>query len=330
MLALHEGDHATATPLLEEGLAIRRAAGDAWGMAVSLCYLGVAAFRQGDTPTARERFRECLACGRRVGARQGIVWPLAGLALTARGAAEFAEARRLLAGELAAPGASDDERESMLLPLLVGIVAAELGDHDRARAACAQGLTLARRGGDADAVVVALEAVACVAAARGEPGRALRLAAAAAPAASGGTLGLHWYWPLWQAAVARRLEPCRRALGGAAAGAALAEGQALTLQQALSEALAALEAGPAAHTAGAATGSRTDRAAAPGGLSAREREVAALVAQGLTNPQIAAALVIARATASRHVEHVMAKLGVHSRAQIATWATEHGLTRCGG
>jgi non-specific serine/threonine protein kinase len=53
--------------------------------------------------------------------------------------------------------------------------------------------------------------------------------------------------------------------------------------------------------------------------------VAALVARGLTNRQIAAALVIARGTASRHVEHVMAKLGVHSRAQIGAWAAAQGL-----
>jgi len=58
--------------------------------------------------------------------------------------------------------------------------------------------------------------------------------------------------------------------------------------------------------------------------------VAALVARGLTNRQIAAALVIAPATASRHVEHVMAKLGVHSRAQIGVWAAGQGLLGTAG
>jgi DNA-binding NarL/FixJ family response regulator len=66
-------------------------------------------------------------------------------------------------------------------------------------------------------------------------------------------------------------------------------------------------------------------AAAPGGLTPREWDVAVLVARGLTNRQIAAALVIAPTTAARHVEHILAKLGLHSRAQIGAWAAEHGL-----
>jgi DNA-binding NarL/FixJ family response regulator len=54
--------------------------------------------------------------------------------------------------------------------------------------------------------------------------------------------------------------------------------------------------------------------------------VARLVARGLTNRQIAEALVITERTASNHVEHILRKLGYHTRAQIATWATEaaHG------
>jgi DNA-binding CsgD family transcriptional regulator len=63
------------------------------------------------------------------------------------------------------------------------------------------------------------------------------------------------------------------------------------------------------------------RAAAPNVLTAREFEVARLVAQGLTNRQIAAALVISHRTAEGHVEHILVKLGFTSRAQIAAWAT---------
>jgi DNA-binding NarL/FixJ family response regulator len=59
-------------------------------------------------------------------------------------------------------------------------------------------------------------------------------------------------------------------------------------------------------------------------LTPREREVATLVARGLTNRAIAARLVIAERTAMRHVEHIFTKLGVHSRAQVATWAVMHG------
>jgi DNA-binding CsgD family transcriptional regulator len=236
----------------------------------------------------------------------------------------------MLEAELAAQRAYPNEREAKLLLILAGIVAAELGDHARARAACADGLVLGRQAGDTRNVGVTLEAVAWVAAAWGEPARAIRLAAAAQAVSTEMQGGIR---PLWRAAVAHRLEPCRQVLGETAAGAAWAEGQAMTLDEAIAYARATLETVPApagvaqANAASGATseGPTLPTAHAPGGLSAREREVAALVAQGLTSRQIAAALVISRSTAQRHVEHVMAKLGVHSRAQIATWVSEHGL-----
>jgi predicted ATPase/DNA-binding CsgD family transcriptional regulator len=56
-------------------------------------------------------------------------------------------------------------------------------------------------------------------------------------------------------------------------------------------------------------------------LSKREREVARLVADGLSNRDIAARLVISRRTADTHVQHILAKLGFHNRAQIAVWVT---------
>jgi len=62
-----------------------------------------------------------------------------------------------------------------------------------------------------------------------------------------------------------------------------------------------------------------------GGLTAREREVAALVVQGKTNREIAEALVLSERTAERHIANIMTKLGFNSRAQIAVWATERGL-----
>ncbi|WP_433521443.1 response regulator transcription factor [Nocardia pseudovaccinii] len=56
-----------------------------------------------------------------------------------------------------------------------------------------------------------------------------------------------------------------------------------------------------------------------GKLTKRERQVAELVAEGLTNREIAARLVISPRTAERHVEHLLTKLGFTSRAQIAAW-----------
>ena len=55
--------------------------------------------------------------------------------------------------------------------------------------------------------------------------------------------------------------------------------------------------------------------------------MARLIAQGLTNYSIARRLSIAPRTAETHVENIMRKLGVRSRAQIATWVTEQRLPR---
>ena len=62
-------------------------------------------------------------------------------------------------------------------------------------------------------------------------------------------------------------------------------------------------------------------------LTAREIEVAALVAEGLTNQSIATRLSVAPRTAETHVENIRRKLQVRSRAQIAAWVTEHRLRR---
>jgi DNA-binding NarL/FixJ family response regulator len=64
-------------------------------------------------------------------------------------------------------------------------------------------------------------------------------------------------------------------------------------------------------------------------LTEREREVMALVAEGLTNAQIADRLVVSPATAKTHVNRAMAKLGARDRAQLVVLAYESGLVRPG-
>jgi DNA-binding CsgD family transcriptional regulator len=62
-----------------------------------------------------------------------------------------------------------------------------------------------------------------------------------------------------------------------------------------------------------------------GGLTGREREIAALVAQGKSNREIADELVISEPTVERHIANIFSKLGFNSRTQIAVWAVEKGL-----
>jgi DNA-binding NarL/FixJ family response regulator len=63
-------------------------------------------------------------------------------------------------------------------------------------------------------------------------------------------------------------------------------------------------------------------------LTAREREVVALVALGLRNDEIAERLVVSSATARTHVSRAMMKVHAHTRAQLVVFAYEVGLTRC--
>jgi DNA-binding CsgD family transcriptional regulator len=63
------------------------------------------------------------------------------------------------------------------------------------------------------------------------------------------------------------------------------------------------------------------------GLTEREREIAALVAQGQSNRDIATTLVLSDRTVATHVSNILAKLDISSRAQIAAWASEKGLAK---
>jgi len=60
-------------------------------------------------------------------------------------------------------------------------------------------------------------------------------------------------------------------------------------------------------------------------LTRRERDILRLLAQGLSNKEIAAQLHLSEKTIKNHVSEILSKLGLHNRTPAALWAVEHGL-----
>lgn len=192
----------------------------------------------------------------------------------------------------------------------LGLVAWAEGDAARTAGHARDSLRVKRHFSDAMGIVFCLELLACAAADDGDPVRAGRLLAAArAERLDKGLLGRGH--PVVIEESARCAELVRRHLPRREAEQADREGAALGLEGAIAYAL-----GEEA-TGGFAV--RHDPRWAP--LTPREREVAELVAEGLTNRQIAYRLVVVQRTVDSHVEHILAKLGFSARAQIAAWAT---------
>ncbi len=108
----------------------------------------------------------------------------------------------------------------------------------------------------------------------------------------------------------------RDALGRARFEQAFAEGASYSFDQALALAL-----GEDSET-GAPQQAATEKPRAGGALTRREWEIAELLAQGLSNKEVAARLVISQRTAESHVEHILAKLGMTSRSQVGSWVVE--------
>jgi len=191
-----------------------------------------------------------------------------------------------------------------------------LGEHGRAMGSFEEALVKSKDMGRTPQVIETLEGMASLAGAIGKATRAAHLWGASESARE--VTGIDAFTPDEWALHEPYLASARSRLGEPAWEQALAEGRAMSLEEtaeyALSEAVNQTEAtvvqDPLSYNE------------AMGELTRREREVAVLVARGLTNRQISTRLSISERTAGNHVAKILKKLGLHSRAQIASWAAE--------
>ncbi|PVG82005.1 ATPase [Nocardioides gansuensis] len=115
----------------------------------------------------------------------------------------------------------------------------------------------------------------------------------------------------------RSEELLRDSIGDARFESAFAEGASYDLDQAMATAFA-----ESRGTRGPSPQGQRARPSVPGGLTRREWEIAQMLAEGLSNKEIAERLVISRRTAETHVEHILTKLGFRSRTQVSAWVTD--------
>ena len=303
-----------ASTQFTEGQAWLRATGATWRLALVLAIAGVSQ-SVADVGAAGAAAGEAAA----LAAGLDDPWLLAvaqmSLGMTARLAGDRDRASQLLNGALPVLQACGDHLWSSLALCELGLVAYFNGDHARALDWHRAAMTEALAGGSVRRAVAWARYCAWSLLALGEPRQCIRLIVSARR---------------WQSFArpaveleteARMLASARRSLGEIAFQAAWADGQALSLEKAIE---AAARSVPRTAPMAATSASVAHTALSP--LTPREREIASLVAQGLTNRQIAEQLVISERTADAHVAHILGKLGFSSRAQIAAWATEHGLT----
>jgi DNA-binding CsgD family transcriptional regulator len=205
-----------------------------------------------------------------------------------------------------------DRRRIAITQATLGLTAIRQGTPAEAARYFAAGLTEHLRLGDRWFVTFDLLGIAETLLGSGQPGEAVRLlgAAQAIGEAIGSPVGGVTYGPLI-AAVQPLLIDARFA-------ALRAEGAALTLAQATKAALALAE-----HVS-VATDTIIPTPPTVDPLTQREREIAALLARGYSDRQIADALFVGIGTVGVHVHHILQKLDLRSRHQVADWLHEHG------
>jgi predicted ATPase/DNA-binding CsgD family transcriptional regulator len=340
-LASYQGQYGVARALLEASLKILQALGPHRILASNLASLGYLEYLEGRYPETRAWADQGLQVARQLDDQRTIADSihLIGLSYHAERATDLARRKYESCLEIF-EALGDKHTISMTLGDLGGLATIN-GDVAGARTYFRAGLSMARDAGNRRRVTLMLSAVAGLLATVGDVDRALQLDAAAMRALD--TIGVVLP-PAMRAIYDSQLASARHALGREGVASAQVAMQDLSLDRVVDDALAWLEQpghpddtvqlgakdlGPAQLVQGphrprlVVPEART--AALPVSLPRRERDVAALLAGGRTNREIAEALVISERTAGTYVQRVMNRLGLHNRAQVAVWAAEHGL-----
>jgi predicted ATPase/DNA-binding SARP family transcriptional activator/DNA-binding CsgD family transcriptional regulator len=307
-LALIRGENRQAAGLLEDSLARLRELDDKLGMAFVLTRLAYAAFSEEDHARALALLEEALALYREAGDARAIAMCLGLMGRGAIGQGDFERATELLE-EAIVRFRSAGLTVEPYYPITLGLAMTLRGEHGRAKELIEEGLISGRESGIKLMSVGGIEVAAILAARRGEAEGVARLwgAAEGAREAIGSPLsaGERRLFEPYMATVRSQLDEARW-------GAAEQQGRRMTLEEAVEHVLSEREAAPSAPHG--PEWPQDDEQSAP--LTRREREVAALLARGLTNRQIAKELSISEHTAETHVARILKKLKVHSREQV--------------
>jgi predicted ATPase/DNA-binding CsgD family transcriptional regulator len=313
------GDYEAARRYLEEFLAKSRAlaASDEPAdpaiiarLATGLTALGVLAHESGDAPLATSLLEEGRSLWVKIGDSTLVAQSDIQLGVIAQDAGNYDRAREFTASGLARLEMGHDRQGLAIALAHAAHAAIAQGDFLAAYRDLCRGLRINQEIGGLAGIAFVLVRFAFLASAEGQPARALRLAGAAAALRERAETP---FSTVSEHRVDEQLEAAREALGPLAE-AAMTEGRALSLHAAIAEALATAPPDPAK------SGPRSLDA-----LSPRERQVAALIGRGYSNRRVATGLVVGEATVATHVQHIKAKLGLGSRAQVAVWSAQHGL-----
>ena len=311
-IAVLQGDVDAAMPLLEECRTQAHQVGDESALAHALHVSGHVALLNDDLPVATVFLEEALTRFQALDELSSVtIMSRVHLALAHTFQTNYDRAVEVCQESRALCEAHGEQWT--LSYVLYGLALAEWsrGEMRRASEYAQASLRLKRQFDDLIGIAVIVEVLAWAAAARGESRRAARLLGASHELwPSVGSLPLFGFRRLTEAR-AEAVDKARHALGRQRFDTAFESGGKLSMTQLVEFALGE-------------DGRVTEEPEAVGAaavLTRREWEVAELVADGLTNKEIAARLVISQRTAEAHVEHALTKLGFTSRAQIAALVT---------